>query len=152
MKLSPHFTLAELTASQSASRLKIDNTPDDTIIANLTGLCVHILEPLRAHFGKPVVVSSGYRCPKLNKAVGGASSSQHVLGQAADITVPGIADYAVAAWLAKNTPIDQVILEFPPDGWVHVSYGPRNRRQKLTARRVKSFGRLKTVYLDGLHP
>ena len=85
MKLSEHFTLEELTSSSTAKRYKIDNTPDANIIAKLKILCRTILEPLRERYGKPIIISSGYRCPALNKLVGGASASDHQFGNAADI-------------------------------------------------------------------
>lgn len=80
-----HFTLNELTKSATAKRLKIDNTPTEKVLKNLVELIDKVLEPLREAYGKPIIVTSGYRCPKLNKAVGGSATSQHVLGQAADI-------------------------------------------------------------------
>ena len=80
-----YFTLTELTKSATATRLKIDNTPTAEAKQNLVNLIDKILDPLREAYGKPIIVTSGYRCPKLNKAVGGSTSSQHMKGMAADI-------------------------------------------------------------------
>lgn len=80
-----YFTIAELTKSLTAIRRNIDNTPSEEIRRSLTALVDNILDPLREAYGKPIIVTSGYRCDKLNKAVKGAASSQHVKGEAADI-------------------------------------------------------------------
>lgn len=92
MKLTAHFQLEEFTRSATAIRCGIDNTPNEEQIANLKALCEEVLEPLRQHIGKPVVISSGYRCPKLNAAVGGVSNSQHMKGEAADLRIPSLAE------------------------------------------------------------
>lgn len=84
-KKMKYFTITELTKSATATRLKIDNTPNETVIRNLTELIEKVLDPLREAYGRPIIVTSGYRCEKLNKAVGGAPTSQHRYGQAADI-------------------------------------------------------------------
>lgn len=147
--MSKYFSISELCASQTATRRGIDNSPDRAAYSALNDLIVNILHPLREHFGRPVIISSGYRSPALNRAVKGSRSSQHCFGQAADLTVHGVSDFEVAKWIENNLPFDQLILEFPPHGWVHVSYGPRQRRQTLTATRSR-FGR--TVYTPGLNP
>jgi len=86
LKLSENFSLQELLKSSTALRKGIDNKPaDSSIVTNLQVLCEKVLQPVRTHFAKPVVINSGYRCPKLNKAVGSSSKSQHTKGQAADI-------------------------------------------------------------------
>lgn len=129
-----HFSIHELTTSATAARLGINNTPDKTVTANLTALVDHILDPLREAWGKPIIVTSGYRCPKLNKAVGGAASSQHMLGQAADIhTVsdePKENKQLYDLIRKLNLPVDQCINEYGYN-WIHVSYSPRNRRQYI---------------------
>ena len=128
MKLSENFSLGELLKSQTAERKGIDNKPSDpSIIVNFQVLCEKVLQPVRDEFNSPVVINSGYRCPKLNKAVGSSSKSQHTKGQAADIEVPTFSNKDVAIWISENLSYDQLILEFyngvdPRSGWVHVSY------------------------------
>lgn len=141
MNLSPNFTLAELTRTDTG----IPNTPTQAEIEHLRLLTERILQPLRDALGVPVSVSSGYRGERVNLAVGGTATSQHRLGQAADISARGISAPELAQRIVDlQLPFDQLIQEF--GRWVHVSYGPRHRRQVLTA--VKQGGR--TVYLPGL--
>lgn len=132
MQLSEHFSLREMTKSSTATRLGIDNTPSKDVLDCLKALCVNVLEPLRKAWGAPIVVSSGYRCPAVNKAVGGAAKSQHMLGQAADIhTVSDDREENKKLWCVLKKlglPVDQAINEYGYD-WIHVSYGPRNRRR-----------------------
>ena len=109
--LSQHFSLREMTRSQVASRLGIDNTPDESAIKNMMALCENVLEPIRKHFDTPFSPSSGYRCPQLNQAIGGSITSQHCLGQAADIEIPGWHNRCVALWVKGQVPYDQMILE-----------------------------------------
>lgn len=137
MNIGKHFTLAELTHSQAAARKGLKNDPDARALEYLQLLVRNVLDPLRESLGRPITVSSGYRSPLVNRAVGGASSSQHVLGQAADIVVPGMHVTEVVARIrALGLPFDQLIDEF--GSWVHVSHGPRNRRQTLRARRTSA--------------
>lgn len=84
-----YFTVEELCYSATAKRLGIDNSPNKEVVENLNKLVENVLDPLREKYGKPIMVSSGYRCEKLNKAVGGAAKSQHLTGKAADICVAG---------------------------------------------------------------
>jgi len=152
MNLSANFSLKELTKSDTAIRLGIDNTPDDEAIDNLKTLCDKVLQPVRDHFGKTVTVNSGFRSSETNQATGGSKSSDHVKGQAADIEIAGVANADLAQWIMDNLDYTQLILEFytqgiPDSGWVHVSYDPNNlKKQELTA--VKVAG--KTQYLNGL--
>ena len=152
MNLSANFTLKELTKSDTATRLGLDNTPDEATIENLKLLCQEILQPIREHFGKSVTVNSGFRSPESNAAVGGSKTSDHCLGRAADIEIDGIPNPELAQWIMDNLDYTQLILEFytqgqPNSGWVHVSYDPNNlKNQELTA--VKVAG--KTTYLNGL--
>lgn len=130
-----YFTMNELTHSATAIRKGIDNTPDNTAKANLTALVANILDPLREAYGKPIVVSSGYRCAKLNRAVGGVARSQHITGQAADIqsVSKSKADHKKLFELAQRLrlPYDQLIDEYDYK-WVHISFSTRgNRRQVL---------------------
>ena len=126
-RLSPHFTLRELIHSDTAIKLKIDNTPSQEVIANLIHVCNHILEPVREQYGIPFVPNSGYRSPELNRAIRGAKVSQHTLGQAVDFEVGVVSNYDLAMWISKNLEFDQLILEnytsgTPDSGWVHCSY------------------------------
>ena len=122
-----HFTTEELTRSATARRLGIDNTPTRQATANLKQLVANILDPLREAYGAPIYVNSGYRCPVLNRAVGGSASSQHLTGEAADITAGSKAGNRRLYELLRNLPVDQAINEHD-FAWLHVSYGPRHRR------------------------
>ncbi len=152
MNLSANFTLNELTKSETALRHGLNNEPTSEVTENLKVLCEKVLQPIRDHYGKSVKVSSGYRAPEVNAAVGGSKTSDHCMGQAADIEIAGVPNHELAEWIQNNLAFTQVILEFytrgiPDSGWVHVSYVPNNlKKQSLTA--VKENG--KTVYLQGL--
>lgn len=132
MNLTSHFTLEELTASQTATRQGIDNTPDAIALANLRTLAAG-LELVRAALGdRSINISSGFRSLQLNRAVGSSDKSAHVLGYAADFVCPGYGSPAEIAKCLAATAIkfDQVICE---GTWVHISVDPRNRRELLTA-------------------
>jgi hypothetical protein len=152
MNLTKNFTLSEMTKTETALRHDMDNSPDQTAISNLQALAVHVLQPVRDHYGKGVKVNSGYRSPDVNAKVGGSKTSDHCRGMAADIEIPGVPNAELAEWIRSNLLFTQVILEFytqgvPDSGWVHVSYDHENlKKQALTA--VKEDG--KTVYLQGL--
>ena len=152
MNLSANFTLKELTKSDTATRLGLDNTPDDEALENLKTLCEMVLQPVRDHYGKSVTVNSAYRSPESNAAVNGSKSSDHCKGMAADIEIVGVANADLAQWIMDNLDYTQLILEFytpgiPDSGWVHVSYDPNNlKKQELTATKVAG----KTQYLPGL--
>lgn len=125
MKLTPHFTLAELTASNKARERGIDNQPPPELVPRLV-LLAEMLERVRATLDVPITVTSGYRCPPLNIAVGGATSSDHTQGHAADIVAPGYGTpYQIARLLAPlvaTLGIGQLILEgIKGKQWVHVS-------------------------------
>lgn len=151
MKLSKNFSLSELTKSQSATRLGIDNTPSMTVIDNLQALVDNILQPVRDAHG-PVSITSGYRSPDLNAAIGGSRNSDHTRGQAADFEVATMSNKDLAEWIRDNLKFTQLILEFPSKtdpsaGWVHCSYNAKDLKcQVLTATRVNG----KTVYSAGL--
>ena len=128
-----YFTIKELTTSSTATRLKIDNTPTEEVVNNLESLVNNILDKIREAYGKPITVNSGYRCPKLNTAIGGSKTSQHITGKAADITVGNRqANRSLFQFIQKlDLPFDQLIDEYNYK-WVHVSYDPnRNRKQIL---------------------
>ena len=142
MKLSGHFSLAELTKSQTATRKGIDNKPTLEHIENLTELCVQILEPTRRNFGKPMVITSGYRSEELCEAIGSSSSSQHAKGEAADFEICGISNFDLAEWISDNLEYDQLILECYKGGntgWVHCSYVPNGRKENLTYDRTQGY-------------
>lgn len=145
MKLTSHFTLDEMLVSQTAARRGITNIPTPDVVEELRRLCELILQPLRDSLDRPVLVSSGYRSPELNRAVGGAKNSCHMFGRAADISVPGMTVYGVCHRIVSlHLPFRQCIDEF--NAWVHVSIEPTGqppRQQMLTARRAAN-GR--TVY------
>ena len=150
MNLSNNFTLAELTKSQTAIRKNINNEPGTAEINNLIHLAKTVLQPVREHFGKPVMISSGYRSPELCEAIGSSSKSQHAKGEAADFEIPGIDNKELATWIVANTEFDQLILEFyiendPNSGWVHCSAKTppeEGRKQILQAKKIEG----KTVY------
>lgn len=130
-----YFTMAELTASQVAKRKGIDNTPTAQAKACLTALVANLLDPLRERWGSPLIVTSGYRCAKLNRAVGGAARSQHTKGQAADLrTMSDTRDANKRLFdfiRLSGLPFDQLIDEYDYN-WVHVSFvDGANRRQEL---------------------
>lgn len=136
MNLSPNFTLAELTRSERAMRDGIPNVPTPEHVANLTALAVHILQPLRDHFGEPIPVTSGYRSKELNlKTPGASQTSQHSTGQAADLDMKRapksrLTNAALFHYIRQNLPFDQLIFEFgtkTEPSWVHVSYAPEPR-------------------------
>ena len=110
MRLSKHFTLEEMTRSMVAARKGIDNTPGAGEIKNLENVCYEILEPVRAHFDKPIMVSSGYRSEALCEAIGSKKTSQHAKGQAVDFEINGVPNIKVAYWLTNNVDFDQCIL------------------------------------------
>ena len=142
MKLSGHFSLAELTKSQTATRKGIDNKPTLDHIENLTELCTQVLEPTRRNFGKPMVISSGYRSEELCEAIGSSKNSQHAKGEAADFEICGISNFDLAEWISDNLEYDQLILECYKGGntgWVHCSYVPNGRKENLTFDRTQGY-------------
>jgi hypothetical protein len=130
----------------------LDNTPNEAAIASLKILCEKVLQPIRDHYQKGVKCNSAFRSAESNAAVGGSRTSDHCLGRAADIEIPGVPNAELAQWIMDNLEYTQLILEFytpgiPDSGWVHVSYDPDNlKKQELTATKVAG----KTQYLPGL--
>jgi hypothetical protein len=152
MKISQHLNLSELTRSDSAKRHGIDNTPTAEHLENFKLLAEKVFEPIRAHFGVPIHISSGYRSQALNKFIKGSASSQHCKGEAIDIDMDGsssgVTNKMVFDFIVANLDWDQIIWEFGTDSnpdWVHVSYTKgKNRKQKLKAIRTNG----KTSYLN----
>ena len=149
MRLSDHFTLAEMCKSQVAERRGIDQTPNEEIIKNLRALCEAVLEPVRDNYKIPIIPSSGYRSPELNRAIGGSQNpqSQHCIGAAVDFEVASISNVDVARWISEQCAFDKLILEcFDPkvganSGWVHCSFveWQHQRGQVLTFDRISGF-------------
>ena len=135
MNLTEHFTLAEFVRSETADRNHIDNTPTVEVVANLRALCRNVLEPARVAFGAPIYITSGYRCPALNTAVGGKITSQHQRGEAADLQVRGIKNLKrLYKAILDHGVFDQLLYETNKSGakWIHVSYTSYgNRRQAI---------------------
>lgn len=137
MNISKNFTLEELCASMTASRLRISNVPNIDAVLNLCALVHNVLQPLRDAMGS-ISISSGYRCKALNAAVGGVSNSQHTKGEAADIDIKGDKEYGrrIFKWIEDNCDFDQLIWEHSKAGvyWVHVSYEAdgKNRGQVIS--------------------
>ena len=131
-QLSENFTVEELTRSTTAEQLGIDNTPDADSLENLKLLVDNVLQPLRDMYGRPIVVNSGYRCPQLNKAIGGAKTSQHTLGKAADITAGNKAENKRLFNLVLDGDLifDQLIDE-KDYRWIHISYNQDRNRQQI---------------------
>jgi len=134
MKLSPHFSLEEFTASQTAARWGIDNTPTESIRANLTK-SAEMMEEVRRACGHPINISSGYRCAELNRKIGGSMTSQHMTGQAVDFTARGLTPRQIIdSIVASDIDYNQLILEYENSssgGWVHISWSEFPRRETL---------------------
>lgn len=150
MKLSEHLSLAEVTKSNTAKRLGIDNTPTVEHLDNLITLAKKIFDPIRKHFGKPINVSSGYRSKELNAATPGSSlTSQHSTGEALDLDQDGmntrITNKMVFDFIKDNLEFDQLIWEFGTDvnpDWVHVSYKASGKQRKQILRATRVNGRV----------
>lgn len=127
MKVSQNITLGEATKSQTATRLKIDNTPNEEALLNMKHVAENVFEPIRKHFGIPIGISSFYRSHKLNKAVKGSKTSQHTKGEAIDIDADifgGVTNAEIFEFVRENLDYDQLIWEYGNDknpAWVHVS-------------------------------
>lgn len=135
MQLSKNFSLDELTHSNTAIAHNIPNIPDDTTINNLKALVENVLQPLRDLIG-PIHIDCGYRCPEVNKLVGGVPTSQHCFGQASDLSNGPANNKLIYDTIIAHLPFDQVIVEggtFEEPAWIHVSYSTtHNRKQKLS--------------------
>lgn len=136
MSTHKYFTLAELVKSDTAKKKNIDNTPSWEVVEHLSELVEKVLDPLRAAYGMPIKISSGYRCPALNKAVKGAATSVHMIGYAADMQVSGSFDKFrdfVVEWLKKTgTRFDQLLIESNSSGakWLHIGLYSNSGQQR----------------------
>lgn len=151
MQLSKNLSLAEMTISESAKRNGISNQPTPVHLENLKRLAINVFQPIRDHFDVPIHISSGYRSSILNIKIGGATSSQHCLGQAMDIDMDGtsVTNAEIFHWIKSNLKFDQLIWEFGTDknpDWVHVSYGPTNQQRNQILKAIKRNG--KTSYIN----
>lgn len=147
MKLTEHFTIEEMERSSTATRLGLPNICPPELATNMLNVATH-LELVRAHFNAPVHITSCYRAPAVNAAVGGSSTSAHRFAHAADFEVQGVANIDVCRWVAENMPdFDQIIYEFGPSGWCHIGFSKGMARKQLLSAIKKG---TKTVYLTGL--
>lgn len=149
MQLSKNLVLAEVMRSETAKRKGISNMPTPEHIENFKKLAENVFQPIRDHFAKPIHISSGYRSAALNKAIGGAASSQHCSGEAIDIDMDGtdITNAEVFNYIKENLEFDQLIWEFGTDtnpDWVHVSYESTGRQRKQILKAIKKNGA--TIY------
>jgi hypothetical protein len=149
MKLSNNLSLAEMTKSSTAQRRGIDNMPTPEHMENMKVLAAKIFQPIREHFNRPILISSGYRSKALNDAIGGSQTSQHSIGEAIDIDMDGttLSNTDVFNYIKDNLDFDQLIWEFGNDekpDWVHVSYKANGKQRKsiLVAKRINN----KTTY------
>ena len=145
MQLSPNFSLEELTRSEAAARNGWDNTPNEAEIENLKRLAALLQDVKAAVGGKPVLINSAYRSKQVNDSVGSKDSSQHRIGCAADLRVPGMTPrQVVEACIAAQVPFDQIILEF--DAWTHISVpntpdaAPRGSKLIIDRQGTRQFG------------
>ena len=146
--MTQSFSIRELTYSDTAIRLGIDNTPTDEILKNLQNVIQFILEPISNNFNSQIMITSGYRSPALCQAIGSKPTSQHTLGMAVDFEILGTPNKEVSDWIVNHLDFDQCILEFwkpeqPNSGWVHCSYKTSGNR-KMYLKAYTANGR--TVY------
>ena len=150
MNISEHISLKEALRSNTAKRLGIDNMPNNETLITMQITAQHVFEPLRNHFNEPIYISSFYRSPELNTAIGGSTKSQHCKGEAIDID--DVYSKATNAdffnYIKDRLDFDQLIWEFGDDDqpdWVHVSYSIGNNRRRIL-KALKQNG--KTIYID----
>ena len=148
--ISEHISYAEATVSATGSRKGIKNDPPPETLAVMKVTAEKLFEPIRKYFGVPITILSFYRCPELNKAVGGAKNSQHVDGEAIDAQMTsGVTNRDLWDWL-KTNPIefDQIIYEFGDDNepdWIHMSYTTRRKNRQQALRAIKVNGKTKYI-------
>ena len=149
MKISKHISYKEGVHSNTAKRKGIENTPDDEQLKCMETIAEEIFEPLRAYVGGPIKINSFFRCPELNKAIGGSGKSQHCKGQAIDIddTFGRMTNAEMYHWIKEHLDFDQMIWEFGDDdnpAWVHVSYVSAEDNRNRCLKAYKENG--KTAY------
>lgn len=146
MNLSNNFRLVEFLVSQTAERQGISMSADVQIVSNLTKLCETVLQPIRDAADSPISISSGYRPPELNEAIGGSKTSAHMRGMAADFQIHGLSPHDACQMIAElDIDFDQLIHEY--GRWIHIGIADTNRHQLLTAYKSKG----KTAYVGGIH-
>jgi len=151
-KLSKHFTEYEFTLSQTATRYGIDNSIPESLIENAKALCSKVLDVIREHYDRPVIISSGYRSPELNQAItkggsSGSKKSQHMLCEAADFHVSGVPLKKVAYFIRDSgIDFDQLIFE---GGWIHISFSRTHNRNKVLTAIFKKGEKVR--YVNGLN-
>lgn len=146
MNISEHISYKEATYSTTANLKKINNTPDPETLKTMIVTACKVFEPVRRYFGNPILVTSFYRSPELNKVIGGAKNSQHVKGEAIDIkATEGFTNKQIFDWIKDNLEFDQVIAEGVSKNnisWVHVSHSiNKNRKEVLLMYKIN--GRIK---------
>lgn len=138
MKLTKNFHLSEFTRSGAALRHGIDNTPNPDQLENIIRVARNVAQPVRDHFGQPVIISSGLRVPELNRIIGGASNSDHMRGEAIDFEVAGVHSRFVWLFIKENMEFNQLIGEYleyedPAAGWIHCSLKASGNKQQAAS-------------------
>lgn len=152
IKLSKYITYSEAVRSEWASRNGVDNTPNPDQLTNIKLLCERVLDPIREYYGKPLIATSLFRCFAVNMRVGGSKTSHHLCNAgyaACDFEIAGISNQQVFDDIRSGkiaVKYDQLINEFPPEGWIHISYSSQavNRGQNLIAHNLNG----KTTYRE----
>lgn len=133
-KISKYVCYGEIIRSDTARRMGINNEPDEETIKKIKLLCKNVFDKARAHFDVPMFVSSCFRSPEVNKAIGGAKNSQHMRGEAIDIDCDvfgKVTNRALFEYIRDNLKFDQLLWEGGVNGWVHVSYKKTGNRQTV---------------------
>ena len=150
--ISKHISDREGVYSTTATRKGIDNTPNDGQLLNMVTIAEEIFEPLRSYVGGPIKINSFFRCPELNKAIGGSGKSQHCHGQAIDIddTFGRMTNAEMYSWIKEYLEFDQMIWEFGDDDnpdWVHVSYVSEDENRNRCLKAYKDKGKTKYMVI-----
>ena len=150
--ISEHISYKEGVYSTTATRRGIDNVPNIEQLSNMRLLAEEVFEPLRAYVGGPIKINSFFRCPELNTAIGGSSSSQHCKGQAIDIddTFGNMTNAEMYHWIKDNLDFDQMIWEFGDDDnpdWVHISYVSQDENRNRCLKAYRKEGKTKYMVI-----